>query len=144
MAAKKPNRRRRLSEAQGHRCCYCGIRLIDVPWQHNSVTLEHVIPKAAGAWNDDINLVVACRLCNEGRGTMLAASYFDLVLKHGRNEANRLGRRWRKRIVNRDPLSLRERAVSQHLRGPMYRTLAAEYLKRKARPKTVAAKTSAD
>ena len=137
MLAKKLLKRRRwrikLSEAQGHRCCYCGIPLIDAPRQQNSATLEHVIPEAAGGWDGDINLVVACKFCNEGRGTMLAASCFDLVVKLGREEANRLGLRWRKRIIGHNPLRLRENAISQHKRGKLYRMLAREYRKRIAR-----------
>ncbi|HEX3652724.1 MAG TPA: hypothetical protein VHU18_07865 [Rhizomicrobium sp.] len=100
--------------------------MTDIPGQHNSTTLEHLVPKAVDVWNGDINLVVACMLCNQGRGTMLVTSYFDLVKKHGRIEAHRLGRRWQKG----DPQGLREKAVSQHLRGTMYRGLAEEYRKR--------------
>jgi hypothetical protein len=101
--------------------------LVDIQGQHNSTTLEHLIPKAAGAWNHKINFVVACRLCNEGRGTMLATSYFDLVAKQGRIEANRLGRQWRKRIASRDPRRLRETAVAQHRSGPLYKALGLAY-----------------
>jgi hypothetical protein len=122
--------RHRLSEAQGHRCCYCGIRLTNIRNQHNSATLDHLVPKAVGPWNDDVNLVVACWLCNEGRGPMLATSYFDLVSKRGRDEANRLGRLWRKRIAGTSPLRLREKAAAQHQRGPMYSVLAAAFRKR--------------
>ena len=125
MAASK-RVRSRLSEAQGHRCCYCGICLVDIPRQHNSTTLDHLIPKTVDEWNAEINLVVACKLCNEGRGTMPAASYFDLVSRLGRSEANRLGRLRQKG----DPPRLREKAISQHLRGPMYRVLRKEYSKR--------------
>ena len=119
--------RAKLSESQGHRCCYCGIALIEVPKQHNSATLEHVIPEAAGGWDGKINLVVACRFCNEGRGTMLATSYFDLVKRFGREEAHRLGRRWHKRAIGQNPLQLRKKAIAQHKNGKLYRALAREY-----------------
>ena len=122
--------RMKLSEAQGHRCCYCGVALVEAPKQHNSATIEHVIPEAAGGWNGGLNLVVACNFCNEGRGPMLATSYFDLVIRVGREEANRLGRRWRKRIAGRNPRRLREKTISQHRRGKLYRVLAQEYHKR--------------
>jgi hypothetical protein len=114
--------------------------LADIPSQHNSITLEHLVPKAVDAWNEDINLVVACRLCNQGRGTMLATSYFDLVSRYGRSEAHRLGRRWQKG----DPLRLREKAISQHRSGPMYRALGEEYRKRTMAPKANASETLSD
>jgi len=125
--------RAKLSEAQGHRCCYCGIALIESPNAHNSATIEHVVPEVAGGWNGDINLVAACNYCNAGRGAMLATSYFDLVARVGREEAHRLGRRWHKRTVGKNPLQFREKTLSQHRAGKLYRMLGKAYRERIAR-----------
>src|SRR5690242_12451898 len=73
-----------LAEAQGHRCCYCGIALAPSGAAHDAETLEHMIPVAAGGRDEWLNTVVACRLCNLGRGAMLATSYYDLVRRFGR------------------------------------------------------------
>lgn len=54
--------RDRLSEAQNHRCCYCGA---DV---RGNATLDHVKPIAFGGKNRDANFVVACEPCNKARG----------------------------------------------------------------------------
>jgi 5-methylcytosine-specific restriction endonuclease McrA len=54
--------RERLSEAQGHRCCYC---LADI---RVGATLEHIWPiSKAGRTNYD-NCVAACYACNMERG----------------------------------------------------------------------------
>lgn len=66
-------RRDRLSEAQNHRCCYCGTRMTDTPEQPHSATLEHVVPRSFGGSNGDENCVVACRACNHRRATKAVA-----------------------------------------------------------------------
>jgi 5-methylcytosine-specific restriction endonuclease McrA len=60
------NIRRRIAVHADYRCGYClsserltGIRL----------TLDHIIPLAAGGRTEEKNLWVACRPCNEFKGT---------------------------------------------------------------------------
>lgn len=71
MRSASANKLRRLIAAQaGHRCGYCltserltGVRL----------TLDHIIPLAAGGKTEERNLWVACRPCNEFQGTQTHA-----------------------------------------------------------------------
>ena len=116
-----------LSEAQGHRCCYCGIALRAGGVRHDSETLEHVIPVAAGGRDEWLNTVVACRCCNLGRGPMLATSYFDLVRRLGRDVAHAKGRSWYRRQMLRGQDGARRVCQSQHRAGPLYRVLAQVY-----------------
>jgi 5-methylcytosine-specific restriction endonuclease McrA len=62
--------RRRLAAQADYRCGYCltserltGIRL----------TLDHIIPIAAGGRTEENNLWVACRSCNEFKGVQTHA-----------------------------------------------------------------------
>ena len=62
--------RRRVAVQAGHRCGYCltserltGIRL----------TIDHIIPLAAGGVNEEHNLWLACRACNEFKGKQTRA-----------------------------------------------------------------------
>ena len=73
-----------LSEAQNHRCCYCGHSMIfesrSISFVPNAATRDHVVPRAAGGTNYD-NLVIACRLCNQLRGDLPALTFFNLLHK---------------------------------------------------------------
>lgn len=67
-----PQRIKRLSEQQNHRCCYCGVHTWckhydeDGPWQ-NMATVEHIIPRDHGGTNRKGNIVMACSQCNSKR-----------------------------------------------------------------------------
>lgn len=61
--------RSRLSEAQNHRCCWCGDAFSDLPNTTRSPTLEHVIPLSQGGADHPDNMAVACVRCNQKRGT---------------------------------------------------------------------------
>ncbi|MEJ1969621.1 MAG: HNH endonuclease [Rhizomicrobium sp.] len=126
--------RSRLSEAQGHRCCYCGIALAASGMEDDSATLEHVIPLAAGGWSGWMNIVVACRFCNLGRGAMMATTYFDLVRRFGRAAAHAKGRAWYKRQMSCGPDGAKRTCRKQHFAGPVYRALRHEYRQRIASP----------
>lgn len=80
----------RLSEAQNHRCCFCGYRFEysrhelnfkDVwPMIYRGVhldisvgkkrypTFEHIVPRIFGGTNDEENLAISCNDCNNKRG----------------------------------------------------------------------------
>jgi|SRR3989344_1486253 len=55
----------RLGEAQNWRCCYCGIRMLNISNFKDEPTLEHVIPKSKKGPDHPDNLVIACFDCNQ-------------------------------------------------------------------------------
>jgi hypothetical protein len=63
----------RLSEQQGHRCCYCGKRTWSQHygetgcWQ-DMATVEHIVCRKHGGTNKRGNLAMACSKCNGDRG----------------------------------------------------------------------------
>ena len=58
----------RLSEAQNHRCPYCGGDMILERGYPHSATVEHVIPRSQGGTNCWLNVVAAHEICNQRRG----------------------------------------------------------------------------
>ena len=54
----------------GFRCVYCGKR-----HAVGKLTLDHVIPRAAGGSNAPSNLVTACARCNTEKGDATLADY---------------------------------------------------------------------
>jgi HNH endonuclease len=54
---------RHVLERDGNCCRYCGRKTNDT----NRV-LDHLIPVSQGGLNDEVNLVVACSLCNSRKG----------------------------------------------------------------------------
>ena len=71
--------RERLSSEQNHRCAYCGVRCEDEGRPDDRPTIEHVVPRSRGGPDAYENLVMACRLCNDTRGTMRAHEAFALI-----------------------------------------------------------------
>lgn len=59
----------RLSEAQNHRCCYCGGDMLMIRDHPLSATVEHVIPRSQGGTNCWSNVVAAHERCNQRRGS---------------------------------------------------------------------------
>ena len=64
--------KQRLSEAQNHRCCYCGRRMDGTASarrpKRSFPTFEHVIPLVRGGPDHPDNLVIACHADNQARG----------------------------------------------------------------------------
>lgn len=60
--------RERLSEAQNHHCCYCGVTFGSTG-PGSMATVEHVRARASGGTNRQANLVMACSRCNGLRGS---------------------------------------------------------------------------
>jgi 5-methylcytosine-specific restriction endonuclease McrA len=58
----------RLSEAQNHRCCWCGKRLVESGPRDDRPTFEHAIPLSRGGEDTPANIVIACYGCNQRRG----------------------------------------------------------------------------
>lgn len=82
-----------LAEAQNWRCCYCGIRCDGPRNAHNAPSRDHVIPIVAGGLHRWDNEVMACNLCNNGRGAMPARRYLQMVIWRGREKAAIWGRK---------------------------------------------------
>lgn len=62
--------RRRIAQQARYRCGYCQTqeRVSGIP-----LTLEHIIPRVAGGADEEENLWVSCRLCNELKGAQTKA-----------------------------------------------------------------------
>ncbi|MCI0394840.1 MAG: HNH endonuclease [Chloroflexi bacterium] len=62
--------RARIATQARHRCGYCQTQEVvsGIP-----LTLEHIIPKAAGGSDEEWNLWLSCRLCNEEKGVLTEA-----------------------------------------------------------------------
>jgi len=92
--ARDYDKRSALLEAQNHRCGYCGQRVFDhiKDGAHNRATIDEVVPRAAGGRCFWSNQIIACHLCNQGRGAMNAYRYFAYVQKFGRWMAHQWGR----------------------------------------------------
>jgi hypothetical protein len=95
-----------LSEAQNHRCCYCGKRFGRSA--SSIATLEHILPQSLGGeWEID-NLAVACGRCNSTRGSEIWPVHLDALVAIGRlshSESEKL------RILIRD-VRMRENPIS--------------------------------
>jgi hypothetical protein len=63
--------RRQIAEEARYRCGYCQTQEVvsGIP-----LTVEHITPKAKGGNDDDENLWLSCRLCNEKKGIVIEAS----------------------------------------------------------------------
>jgi hypothetical protein len=62
--------RRRIAEEAQYRCGYCQTQEVvsGIP-----LTIEHITPKAKGGNDENENLWLSCRLCNEKKGMLLEA-----------------------------------------------------------------------
>ena len=64
------NTRRIVRERANSRCEYCHA---DERWQFIRFTIDHVVPQSAGGDDEEDNLALACRNCNERRGNRIEA-----------------------------------------------------------------------
>ena len=62
--------RDRLFVAQNGRCCWCSLSMDRTGKGGRGITLDHILPRAKGGTDDEVNLTAACRLCNAARGDM--------------------------------------------------------------------------
>jgi hypothetical protein len=62
------SQRQRIAELARNRCGYCLLQEVvsGIP-----LTIEHLLPKAHGGGDEDENLWLSCRLCNERKGTLV-------------------------------------------------------------------------
>lgn len=63
--------RKRIAEVAKYRCGYCLMQEVisGIP-----LTVEHITPKAKGGQDEDANLWLSCRLCNEKKSMMTEAT----------------------------------------------------------------------
>lgn len=83
------SKRTALLEAQNHKCAYCGVTVRQFGDTPDAATIDEVCPRSRGGRTIWSNQVIACRVCNLGRGNYNAIAYFELVAKFGRLEAPR-------------------------------------------------------
>jgi len=79
----------KLSEAQNHRCCYCGCSVqFDKPKKDDYATIEHVIEKSKGGSNTIDNFTIACPICNSHRSDsgFDAEDYYLYITEHGKHK----------------------------------------------------------
>ncbi len=75
-----PERIKKLSEQQNHRCCYCGKHTWckhygETGPAHDMATVEHLVPRDKGGTNRKGNIVMACSKCNQERDQMNPGLY---------------------------------------------------------------------
>jgi hypothetical protein len=63
-------RRHLVRERAGHRCEYCGILQVHMPFA--TFHIDHIIPRQHGGTNDPANLALACYHCNLHKGPNLS------------------------------------------------------------------------
>jgi len=90
--------RQRILKQQGGRCFYCYKPL-------KTGTLEHIRPQCKGGTDNDNNLSVACRACNNAKGSMSVGLFrkfikSDYTVHYGRRKIYLRGMRAEKRILN--------------------------------------------
>ena len=75
--------------AQEGRCAYCDAALTTQSPLDNwyRATLDHVVPLSRGGTNDPDNFVVACKPCNEAKGSMLPLEFVLWRLRRRREVA---------------------------------------------------------
>jgi hypothetical protein len=61
------------AERDGAACFYCGTELDP---EQPEATVDHVIPLSRGGTNQPRNLVLACTMCNHGKGERTMAEWF--------------------------------------------------------------------
>ncbi|MDD2338902.1 MAG: RNA-guided endonuclease IscB [Methanosarcina sp.] len=82
-----------LLKKMGRKCAYCGAE--NVPLE-----VEHIIPKIRGGSSRVSNLTLACRYCNQAKGSMTAEEFghpevYDLVKKPLKDVAIVNATRWK-------------------------------------------------
>jgi hypothetical protein len=110
----------RIAEAQNHRCCYCGHRMIrhthynGVPTPRDALIKDHLEPRTYGGPTEINNIIAACCQCNNLRGEMEALAFHNLMQKWFKRDATLRGR-WH--MVTREELyTLKLQCIKVHER----------------------------
>lgn len=72
------SRQDRLLQQTGYRCGYCGCELT-----RQTVTRDHIVPRAHGGGTTDSNLIAACRDCNQRKGDLEVETFRELYFGGG-------------------------------------------------------------
>jgi len=62
--------KQKLYEKQGGKCLGCGA-LFPI----RNLTIDHIVPKSRGGLNDEENLQLLCKTCNDEKGTLKMDEY---------------------------------------------------------------------
>lgn len=123
-----------LTEAQNHRCGYCGHPMIrHTPQRYvseplNGLTKDHVTPRVYGGPTELKNLIAACRLCNNLRGEMDAYAFYNLLKKWFKHDPN-LQKQWHS-LSKGEIISLKQKCLMVHerqLRGLAKRNIVKAF-----------------
>lgn len=66
--------KKRLLKTRRFACAYCGKGFQNL----NQITLDHIQPKSEGGSSRKANLNLACRACNEAKGSMSVEEFIAL------------------------------------------------------------------
>ena len=69
-----------LSEAQNHRCAYCGVRFEEGLNRPASPSVDEIVPQSTGGKRWWENQVAACRACNAAKGSADAFEFYTFRL----------------------------------------------------------------
>ena len=75
-----PSKRTKLLKQTRGRCWYCGVAL-----GTQQATIDHKIPKSRGGSSQLLNLVIACRTCNNRKGQLTTEEYRTELAGEGRH-----------------------------------------------------------
>lgn len=105
--------RSRLSEAQNHRCCWCGCLTTDERGKRNSSTIEHLVCLSHGGTDDIDNLAMACSYHNNKRGNDSVEVYLEKLASGLRSQPNYRARK-KMTAIKKKERSLSKRFIEKH------------------------------
>ena len=73
----KAKDKRLLFEEQEYKCVYCGNK-----YKYHELEIEHMIPKALGGQDNIRNCQLACKSCNQAKGTMTDIKFRQMHAKY--------------------------------------------------------------
>lgn len=63
--------RRQVADRARHCCEYCGAQ---ARYSSDTLTIDHIVPRALGGSSEETNLALACSGCNQHKGIQTSAS----------------------------------------------------------------------
>lgn len=61
---------RDISKKQKYKCKYCKRRTTFKTGHHRQATLDHIVPRSDGGTDDESNLLMVCKNCNENKSSL--------------------------------------------------------------------------
>lgn len=99
----RPDKRLGIYLRDGFLCAYCLCNLASVP--ANLRTLDHVMPASRGGTNDDWNLCLACKKCNDTKQDLTAWEHLARDVRPGSNNDVFVMKRDRLLVLLRTPIN---------------------------------------